>query len=164
MIPVINTNQTVTIAAGLVNGDTLVGQCNISHPTVSPTTVGLGRQRSVIRHGQAQNYRAGGGGGGVGSGVGLGLHVRRDSRTFDTADTPSPLVDARGKPWDSSSGSVSGSGTGGGSGDTIVEEGGNLSYTKGQGEIPLEARIERIFYINLYGQVSYATSRYLFSS
>jgi hypothetical protein len=33
------------------------------------------------------------------------------------------------------------------------EEGGNIGYTKGQGEIPLEARIERIFYINLYGQV-----------
>jgi hypothetical protein len=74
--------------------------------------------------------------------------VRRDSRTFDTADTPSPLVDARGKPWESSQGS------GSASGETIVEEGGNLSYTKGQGEIPLEARIERIFYINLYGQVS----------
>ena len=77
----------------------------------------------------------------------MGLHVRRDSRTFDTADTPSPLVDARGKPWES------GSGSGSGLGESISEEGGNLSYTKGQGEIPLEARIERIFYINLYGQV-----------
>lgn len=143
VIPVINTNQTVTIAAGLENGDTLVGQCNISHPTISPTTVGIGRQRSVVRHGrsqsqsQNQSFRA------QGPGVGLGLHVRRDSRTFDTADTPSPLVDARGKPWESGSGL----------GETISEEGGNLSYTKGQGEIPLEARIERIFYINLYGQV-----------
>lgn len=126
VIPVINTNQTVIIAAQLVNGDTLVGQCNISHPTVNPTTVGLGRQRSVVRHSQA----------------GSALHVRRDSRTFDTADTPSPLVNARGKPWDV--------GTKKDEGD---DGGGNISYTKGQDEIPLEARIERIFYINLYGQV-----------
>lgn len=32
--------------------------------------------------------------------------------------------------------------------------GGNLGYRKGEGEVPLEARIDRIFYINLYGQVS----------
>lgn len=29
---------------------------------------------------------------------------------------------------------------------------GNIAYTKGQKEEPLEARIERLFYINLYGQ------------
>lgn len=136
VIPVINTNQTVIIAAQLVNGDTLVGQCNISHPTVSPTTVGLSRQRSVVRHGQA----------------GPALHVRRDSRTFDTADTPSPLVDARGKPWDE-----------GNKKGEDGEQGGNISYTKGQEEIPLEARIERIFYINLYGQVSYMLQQVLVS-
>lgn len=28
----------------------------------------------------------------------------------------------------------------------------NISYTKGTVEVPLEARIERLFYINLYGQ------------
>lgn len=128
MIPVINTNQTVIIAAQLVNGDTLVGQCNISHPTVNPTTVGLARQRSVVRHG---------------SGHGPALHVRRDSRTFDTADTPSPLVNAKGKPWDAKDSKQS----------EDTDEPGNLNYTKGQQEIPLEARIERIFYINLYGQV-----------
>lgn len=127
VIPVINTNQSVIIAAQLVNGDTLVGQCNISHPTVNPTTSGLGRQRSVIRH-----HRQ----------AGPGTHFRRDSRTFDTADSPSPLISSNGKPWDPA-----------GSPSIEEEEGGNISYTKGQGEIPLEARIERIFYINLYGQV-----------
>lgn len=123
----INTNQSVIIAAQLVNGETLVGQCNISHPTVEPTTSGLGRQRSVIRHGKP---------------VGPGSHFRRDSRTFDTADSPSPLISSNGKPWDPA-----------GSPSIEEEEGGNISYTKGQGEIPLQARIERIFYINLYGQV-----------
>ncbi|CAO3628653.1 unnamed protein product [Mucor hiemalis] len=33
VVPVINTNQTATIAASLMNGDTLVGQCEISHPS-----------------------------------------------------------------------------------------------------------------------------------
>jgi hypothetical protein len=127
VIPVINTNQSVIIAAQLVNGDTLVGQCNISHPTVEPTTSGLGRQRSVLRHSRPN---------------GPGPHFRRDSRTFDTADSPSPLVSSNGKPWDPTR-----------SPSIEEEEGGNISYTKGQGEIPLEARIERIFYINLYGQV-----------
>lgn len=33
VVPVINTNQTATIAASLINGETLVGQCEISHPS-----------------------------------------------------------------------------------------------------------------------------------
>ncbi|KAI8644845.1 hypothetical protein BD408DRAFT_383092 [Parasitella parasitica] len=33
VVPVINTNQTATIAAALSNGETLVGQCEISHPS-----------------------------------------------------------------------------------------------------------------------------------
>ena len=33
VVPVINSNQTATIAASLVNGETLVGQCEISHPS-----------------------------------------------------------------------------------------------------------------------------------
>lgn len=33
VVPVINTNQSVTIAASLMNGETLVGQCEISHPS-----------------------------------------------------------------------------------------------------------------------------------
>jgi hypothetical protein len=33
VVPVINTNQTATIAASLVSGETLVGQCEISHPS-----------------------------------------------------------------------------------------------------------------------------------
>lgn len=35
VVPVINTNQTATIAASLMNGETLVGQCEISHPSPS---------------------------------------------------------------------------------------------------------------------------------
>lgn len=73
---------------------------------------------------------------------GLKIPSRRDSRTFDTADLSYRLQTAT----------------------TIVEEGeeewsgGNLGYRKGEGEIPLEARIERIFYINLYGQVRHQRS------
>ncbi|CAO3627214.1 unnamed protein product [Cunninghamella blakesleeana] len=36
VIPVINTNQTATIAAQLKNGEIIIGQCEISHPS-SPT-------------------------------------------------------------------------------------------------------------------------------
>lgn len=44
VVPVINTNQTATIAASLLNGETLVGQCEISHP--SPTTMQQQRRRN----------------------------------------------------------------------------------------------------------------------
>ena len=56
--------------------------------------------------------------------------ARKDSRTFDTDFAHLTNV--------------------------MVEElaGGNIGYRKGEGEIPLEAKIERIFYINMYGQVS----------
>jgi 2-phospho-L-lactate transferase/gluconeogenesis factor (CofD/UPF0052 family) len=42
VIPVINTNQTATISAVLENGDTLQGQCEISHP---PSTGCSARKR-----------------------------------------------------------------------------------------------------------------------
>lgn len=65
-------------------------------------------------------------------------HFRRDSRTFDTDDVHHAL--------DTDLAPVQ---------EVVSEEwaGGNLAYRKGEGEVPLEARIERIFYINLYGQV-----------
>lgn len=37
ILPAINTNRTVTIAALLENGESIVGQCEISHPSVRPT-------------------------------------------------------------------------------------------------------------------------------
>ena len=42
--------------------------------------------------------------------------------------------------------------TGGKASEAIID--GNLGYRKGEKEIPLEAPIERLFYINLYSQVS----------
>ncbi|ORZ19483.1 hypothetical protein BCR42DRAFT_489417 [Absidia repens] len=38
VLPVINTNHTATIAAQLQNGDTILGQCEISHPSTPPTS------------------------------------------------------------------------------------------------------------------------------
>jgi hypothetical protein len=38
ILPVLVTNHTVTIAAELENGQTLVGQCEISHPSPSITS------------------------------------------------------------------------------------------------------------------------------
>lgn len=74
----------------------------------------------------------------------LRSHFRRDSRTFDTPDESGP-------PTRSHSGDRSEAVIGGADGYSGDE--GNLAYRKGEDEQPLEAKIERIFYINLYGQV-----------
>ncbi|WRT67808.1 uncharacterized protein IL334_004782 [Kwoniella shivajii] len=146
VIPVINTNQTVTIAAQLANSKTLVGQCTISHPTIpltplptSPPTAHSHKSASPLP-------------------VKLRHHFRRDSRTFDTPDASLPTsrrasfdsigqINEGEEGWSNSNSNSGGGGGGGG--------GGNLSYRKGEEESPLEARIERVFYINLYGQEIY---------
>ncbi|KAI8376734.1 hypothetical protein EDC96DRAFT_495637 [Choanephora cucurbitarum] len=46
VVPVINTNQTATIAACLMNGETLVGQCEISHP--SPCQQKNNRKQGIL--------------------------------------------------------------------------------------------------------------------
>lgn len=114
------------------NATTLVGQCAISHPTPPPTPVPSTPTTPAVtpipsRQGAWQGVTKA-----------KSNHIppyRRDSRTFDTDDLTHALDDVA---------------------DTPEEEwsGGNLGYRKGAGEVPLEARIERIFYINLYGQVS----------
>jgi hypothetical protein len=170
VIPVINTNQTVTIAASLVNGSTIIGQCAISHPVEIPgaspaSNIGVPtpahtpaftppppspfpfpfqpqpQPPEAFARKQAQAIHAGS----SSSTPSLRTHFRRDSRTFDL-DIQSPSEPASRSSLD-------------GSPRIVVEEpeetvGGNIGYRKGEEEIPLEARIERIFYINLYGQVS----------
>ncbi|KAI7862577.1 hypothetical protein BDF14DRAFT_1854013 [Spinellus fusiger] len=50
VVPVINTDHTVTIAALLENGDTLVGQCEISHPSsYCPTETNPGPRKKKSR-------------------------------------------------------------------------------------------------------------------
>ncbi|EIW66757.1 hypothetical protein TREMEDRAFT_34696 [Tremella mesenterica DSM 1558] len=125
VIPVINTNQTITIAAHLRNGNTLVGQCSISHPTSSKMVITSCSKRLNGLNG-----------------------LRRDSRTFDTHVPPSPIE----------RGTIS---VGGGIEApelVITEEEGlddNVGYMKGEKENPLEAPVERVYYINLYGQEIY---------
>ncbi|KAL1412850.1 hypothetical protein Q8F55_000599 [Vanrija albida] len=126
VIPVINTNQTITIAVQLENQSTIVGQCNISHPT--PTS------NPLLRHNA----------GGVPV-VPVALNggvrrpgTRRDSRTFDTAESALATPERGATPLMT--------------GEETEEVGSNLAYTKGMKEVPLESRIERLFYINLYGQ------------
>ncbi|KGB74917.2 hypothetical protein CNBG_0755 [Cryptococcus deuterogattii R265] len=134
VIPVINTNQTVTIAAQLANSTTLVGQCAISHPSPpqnSSVSAPLYRMGSASLPSIHPYLRS---------------HFRRDSRTFDTPDESGP-------PTRSHSGDRSEAVTGGADGYSGDE--GNLAYRKGEDEPPLEAKIERIFYINLYGQEIY---------
>ncbi|OWZ57723.1 hypothetical protein C368_00891 [Cryptococcus neoformans 125.91] len=134
VIPVINTNQTVIIAAQLANSTTLVGQCAISHPRPSAshdssisTPLGLGSATLPSIH------------------PFLRSHFRRDSRTFDTPDESAP-------PTRSHSGDRLDAVTH----DAEGHDGeGNLAYRKGEDEAPLEAKIDRIFYINLYGQEIY---------
>jgi hypothetical protein len=121
------------IADNQANSTTLVGQCNISHPTTAPTPIitnpSTPSSSSTRTPGVNHTIRV----------SQLLPHFRRDSRTFDTDDLHHALdTDTVPVP------------------EVVSEEwaGGNLGYRKGEGEVPLEARIERIFYINLYGQVS----------
>ena len=65
---------------------------------------------------------------------------RRDSSTFDTEDIGDSLDVATG-PDEEDNGD-----------DGEYTPGANIGYRKGDDETPLEARIERVFYINPYGQ------------
>ncbi|KAK4687033.1 hypothetical protein P7C73_g3084, partial [Tremellales sp. Uapishka_1] len=152
VIPVINTNreyarpeadstlttrksqETITIAAQLANSTTLIGQCTISHPSPPATPLPL----SAVSSAHPLPFR--------------GTHLRRDSRTFDTVDTslppsvrtsPSTRTPLESRPWDTVTPDPTSID------DEVI---GNIGYRKGAGEIPLEARIERLFYINLYSQ------------
>ncbi|GMK53953.1 hypothetical protein CspeluHIS016_0105390 [Cutaneotrichosporon spelunceum] len=131
VIPVINTNQTITIAASLENGDKIVGQCNISHPAPPPPIpplTGLNSREGLVGPRPSPNNH-------------LRPSRRRDSRTFDTMDSaqPSPGRGAAPLPIEDAD-------------DDEAFGRGNIGYTKGMEEVPLESRIERLFYINLYGQ------------
>lgn len=173
VIPVINTNQTVTIAATLENGDQLVGQCNISHP-VAPstprgtslggtglTTPAQGTLVSALGVPTPSPTRRPDLTGRAGL-ANLKAHLRRDSRTFDL-EIQSPAVshppsrsslDINVPPVLVETGVIEDEVEV----DTVGMQAGdsNIGYQKGGAEIPLQARIERIFYINLYGQVSLA--------
>ena len=195
VIPVINTNQTVTIAVELENGETIVGQCAISHPTeppasvvVSAGTIGVavdGEEVGVTGLGISDSPDPDTGAGKGQRGMGrtnsmrLRTHFRRESRTFDTTPMDSPVVSTRtslelgGRPkerdlesaWEGRMKTSSPTselpprskrGESRSQGKKEVEEEcrGNIGYVKGEEEVPLEARIQRLFYINLYGQVS----------
>ncbi|WWC62530.1 uncharacterized protein I303_105126 [Kwoniella dejecticola CBS 10117] len=162
VIPVINTNQTVTIAAQLLDSTVLVGQCNISHPTSpvtlhpslptpnsnSPSGHNTPTPTPLSSHTNAQPKTS--------VPANIRNHFRRDSRTFDTPDTaftsPRTLhVEAFGQINEGEEG-WSNSAEPGARAD---ESGSNIGYRKGEEEKPLESRIERVFYINLYGQEIY---------
>ncbi|WWC88702.1 uncharacterized protein L201_003615 [Kwoniella dendrophila CBS 6074] len=143
VIPVINTNQTVTIAAQLADTTVLVGQCNISHPT-SPIDASSTSATNNIESTSATTVKA--------NSTKLRNHFRRDSRTFDTPDTSLPAsrrtsfgqITEGQEGWSSAKGK-----------SNANSNGGNLGYRKGEEETPLESKIERVFYINLYGQEIY---------
>ncbi|KAK6908210.1 hypothetical protein I203_102211 [Kwoniella mangroviensis CBS 8507] len=148
VIPVINTNQTVTIAAQLANSTVLVGQCNISHPTSPVPPVSTSSPGAIAPTPSSSSSTKP-----ILSGP-LRHHFRRDSRTFDTPDTSLPT--SRRTSFDFPQHQIQGQikeGEVGWSDQKAV--GGNLGYRKGEEEAPLEARIERVFYINLYGQEIY---------
>lgn len=125
--------ETVTIAAQLANSTTLVGQCAISHPRPSASQ---DSSMSTPLHGLSSATLPS-------IHPFLRIHFRRDSRTFDTPDESAPPT----RSHSSDRLEATTSGAEGHDGE------GNLAYRKGEDEAPLEAKIERIFYINLYGQV-----------
>lgn len=117
------------------NGTTLVGQCNISHPAppVEPPHLVRSNSRATGSRPPPTKRRP--------------VHVaRRDSRTFDTAPTPTPESITPPLEFETTDGTLD-------DGEDAIGTG-NIMYTKGMKEVPLEARVERLFYINLYGQVS----------
>ncbi|WVR06371.1 hypothetical protein IAU60_003402 [Kwoniella sp. DSM 27419] len=155
VIPVINTNQTVTIAAQLANSTTLVGQCTISHPspvastsrqapgTLTPHPQGEARTPSTTGNHPSPI---------IPIPSKLRSHIRRDSRTFDTPDASLPVSRRDSLSFEG----IEEMSEEAGSGSAASENGGgNIGYRKGEDETPLEARIERVFYINLYGQEIY---------
>ncbi|WVO12589.1 hypothetical protein L204_100194 [Cryptococcus depauperatus] len=132
VIPCINTNQTVTIAAELTNRDTLVGQCNISHPSpdASPTSSLSTATQKIFQKGLSSMPPT------------LRSHFRKDSRTFDTPDAITSPIHQESTDWQVKH-------------DEEEKDMSNLAYRKGEGEVPLDAKIKRVFYINLYGQEIY---------
>lgn len=105
VIPSINSNFSHHIAAGLANGDTIVGQNNISHPT-GMTALDM---PTVPSHAQTV-FRI--------------RHSVDHSEEVEDANIPGTLPTLRQR---------------------------NIKFSK-EGEEDLPARIERIWYINPYGQ------------
>jgi hypothetical protein len=121
-----------------------VGQCNISHPAPPPQPTHLVRSNSRVTGPPAsRSLRSE-------AHHGPRISARRDSRTFDTADTPIPTPSRAATPllFETDGADLD-------DGEDVIGTG-NIMYMKGMQEVPLEARIERLFYINLYGQVSRA--------
>ncbi|WWC70730.1 uncharacterized protein I206_104681 [Kwoniella pini CBS 10737] len=152
VIPVINTNQTVTIAAQLLNSTVLVGQCNISHPT---TPITQGSSTSTMSTSNVPSAAITPIPAKANIPVNIRNHFRRDSRTFDTPETAftSPrntYIETFGQINEGSEGWSKSNPI-----NNNNESGGNLGYRKGEEETPLESKIERVFYINLYGQEIY---------
>lgn len=89
----------------------------------------------------------------------LKAHLRRDSRTFDL-EIQSPAasyppsrssLDINVPPIRVEMGVIEDEGEVDAADMSAGDS--NIGYQKGGAEIPLQARIDRIFYINLYGQV-----------
>ncbi|ORX40050.1 hypothetical protein BD324DRAFT_648662 [Kockovaella imperatae] len=144
VIPAINTNQTVTIAAQLANAATLVGQCTISHPTPPITPIATTPSTPLVspipaRQGPFTQSDL--------SAMSISSPLTATSQSNSTTGARSPTMSMRSVRKDSRTFDTA-------LANAIVEEfaGGNISYRKGEGEIPLEAKIEKVFYINLYGQ------------
>lgn len=152
VLPAILTNRTATIAAELESGETIVGQCNISHPardyepepsplaSNTPPEGDSASPRSVLRWaaGAGQAWSASPPRSGTPSSFG-----GEDGIDSGRGKSKLPAFKAGGR----------------GVGLEAVGGGGpkNLIFKRtGQGvdddETPLESRIRRLYYINSYGQ------------
>ncbi len=106
VIPSINSNFSHHIAAGLANGEVIVGQNNISHPAAKTKL-----EMPVVASS-------------VSSGMPAEFHVLQNSEEIEDAHIPGTLPTLRQR---------------------------NIKFSKDHDE-DLSARIERIWYINPYGQ------------
>ncbi|KAL7416701.1 hypothetical protein BDY24DRAFT_412195 [Mrakia frigida] len=165
VIPAILTNHTATIAAELANSQTILGQCNISHPVVAAPPPSAAEPEPPARP------------------VTPSPPIRRRQHTPSFGylrvedGIESPSSSGQATPTNGGgSGSSQSSGGGKGGGGGAATKGGNLVFTRtraaggdsDEGEHEeegggLESRIQRIFYINYVGTEIYplASPEYL---
>lgn len=128
VIPVINSEETLTIAARLQNGTQLVGQCNISHPAAAVPVFGQSPATSPLA-------------------LPTDLLVNTSSNGYGSI---TPVTDGCTSPMDMSptsclspsfADSIPSAG--------MSEHSSNINYRKGEDdEGPLEARIDQILYVS----------------
>jgi 2-phospho-L-lactate transferase/gluconeogenesis factor (CofD/UPF0052 family) len=146
VLPVINTNHSATIAVSLEDGQRILGQCEISHPTrpsytleTAPTS-GIDTPASAIFDPFQSLSRVTVGSRGDGLEPDPDMDIDEDDSSV--ADDDDDEQDSKGEE---------------GSGQHTRARVGNIVFTKQGAEDRLPSRIDRLFYVNAYGHEVHPT-------